>query len=249
LTEEDLAALKGYVDGGGALLLTSEQYLNHAALDPAFTSTYLGVDQWSIDRGYMKMTGVEGDPIGGGMDLDLTLPPSVNNPDGAFPGPTAATFLVSPTGDPAGVRNELAAGSRVVFLPWALHGLASEADPDNIATLARRSVEWLMRRSPSGVASDPMLPVASAIVAVQPNPARGRVDIELHLCERDASEPVRLDVFSLDGRRVATAWDGRLEAGARVVTWDGTHRAGGGVYFAVLRTREGSSSRKFILLP
>jgi hypothetical protein len=253
LTLEDFAALRDYVDGGGGLLLSSQHVLDHADLEPGFTTEYLGVASQILDLGYMKMLGAPQDPIGSGMDLDLPVAPPGNKADAAFPAATARAFLVSPEGYPAALRNELASGARVVLLPWALHALASEQDPDNIATLARRSFEWILRFAPSEAPEGEAEEEATGIVRLRPNPARGPVEIEIRLSGRHAERPARLEVFDLAGRRVARLWDAPLGAGSRVFTWSaeagGRDRSGTGVYFVRLRTADRTESRKVVVLP
>jgi len=57
------------------------------------------------------------------------------------------------------------------------------------------------------------------------------------------SGEVRLAVFDVSGRRVATLQEGRQEAGRHAVTWNGTDDAGrgvsSGIYFARLETADG----------
>jgi hypothetical protein len=252
LTTEDMAALKAYVDGGGRLFLTSHQHLNDGDLDPEFTGSYLGVAERRLDLAYAHMDGVAGDPIGDGLDLDLSLALPLNRSDGASPGPTATAFLSSPAGDPAGLRNERPEGSRVVFLPWALHALVAEGDPDNLATLIRRSVEWLMQRSPAE-AEEPDVPVGSSqLLAVRPNPARGAVEIEFHLSGSDAAFPVSLQVFDLLGRHVGSVCDEVFTPGRAIRLWDPASGRGAprsGLYFVRLTTRSSRTSAKLILLP
>jgi hypothetical protein len=251
LSAENTADLRAYIDTGGALFLTGQQVLDHAGVDLLFTSSYLGVASWTLDLDYVAMTGVAGDPIGTGMRLDLDLSPPHNAADGATPRPLATAFLHTPGGEPAGIRNETASGGRVVFLPWAMDALRAETNPDNLATLGRRGIEWLMGRAPSGIA-DEKPAVASGIAGVRPNPARGPVEIEILVSDSSARHPVRLEVFDLGGRRAATLKEGSLSPGAHVFSWshraaDGSH-VKSGVYFARLRTSEGESRRKIIVL-
>jgi flagellar hook assembly protein FlgD len=60
------------------------------------------------------------------------------------------------------------------------------------------------------------------------------------LVELPSSQPARLDVFDLQGRRVRTLADRRLPRGATVLEWDGRDAAGAavprGLYFARLTT-------------
>ena len=64
--------------------------------------------------------------------------------------------------------------------------------------------------------------------------------------------PVRLDIYSVDGRRVKTLFEGNREAGAFRLQWDGADERGQrmqpGVYFARLMTASGRFQRVITLL-
>jgi len=81
----------------------------------------------------------------------------------------------------------------------------------------------------------PATPVALRLAAA-PNPAPGAVRFALEL---PAAGDVRLEVFDLAGRRVATPVVTRLPAGATTVAWNGRgddgRALGAGVYLARLR--------------
>lgn len=88
-----------------------------------------------------------------------------------------------------------------------------------------------IRVEAAGVAS------ADLALAVSPNPAFGATRFDFAL-ERAAD--VKIDVFDLQGRHIATPVDSRLPAGAAHVSW-GLHRDDGraiepGLYFARLQT-------------
>ena len=63
---------------------------------------------------------------------------------------------------------------------------------------------------------------------------------------------VRLVVYDLAGRRVATPVEGVLEAGVRRIKWNGRGdqgtRLGPAIYFAKLTTPAGSRTLKLLLL-
>jgi hypothetical protein len=81
----------------------------------------------------------------------------------------------------------------------------------------------------------PGLPIELAFSQPRPNPARDHVSFELAL-PKEAQ--VNLDIFDVQGRRVYTMLDRRVEAGYHDVRWDGEENAaagGSGIYFARLR--------------
>jgi hypothetical protein len=60
-------------------------------------------------------------------------------------------------------------------------------------------------------------------VTSEPNPFAASTTMRFTL---ERAGPARVDVFDLAGRRVATPWDGPLEAGERRVEWDGRDAPG-----------------------
>jgi hypothetical protein len=94
------------------------------------------------------------------------------------------------------------------------------------------------------------VPAEFALAAPSPNPFRGaattvRFDLPV-------PADVKVSVYDLAGRRVATLADGRQPAGRHAVAWDGRDgagsRVGAGVYFVRLESPEFSRSRKVTLL-
>jgi len=83
----------------------------------------------------------------------------------------------------------------------------------------------------------------------RPNPFNPSTAIRFHLPEAGR---VRLDVFDVRGRLVATIVDGRLPAGNHVAEWDGRDATGGacssGVFFCRLAAGKERRSMKMVLL-
>lgn len=83
---------------------------------------------------------------------------------------------------------------------------------------------------PIGIASGPAAPALS--LAVSPNPAAGPARLRLAL---PAAGRLSVEIFDLQGRRLATPFDGMAAAGERDLWWDLTSagtRVGPGLYFA-----------------
>lgn len=97
----------------------------------------------------------------------------------------------------------------------------------------------------------PAPPAGSQITLHQnrPNPFNPATMIEYEL-SRD--EPVRLDVFNVGGRRVATLVDRMQTAGSHRVTWSGRDDRGvpaaSGVYLYRLRTSSHEATRRMVLV-
>jgi hypothetical protein len=254
LTEGDMAGLMAFMDGGGSLFLTTNYYLNSLDyVNNAFTRDYLGVDDWTLDRGYLQMGGVAGDAIGDGIDLalDFRFPAWAVGGDDAEPVPGAMTDFLAEDGSHAMIRNLTASNARSVFMPQRFDAVSeTDPDPNNAKTLIHRVVEWLRPEGSAGADDRAAPPSASGIERVSPNPFRARAEIRFSLSVSEARAPVRLEVFDLGGRRVATILDGILSPGAHILSWDG--RIGGGaeassgVYLARLSTRGGTRGARLI---
>jgi hypothetical protein len=82
-----------------------------------------------------------------------------------------------------------------------------------------------------------------------PNPFNPKTAISFTLPE---AVDVRLEVFDVSGRKMATLVDRRLDAGPHSVSWDGVtdsgEQAASGVYFYKLTAGEEKTSRKMVLL-
>jgi flagellar hook assembly protein FlgD len=71
-----------------------------------------------------------------------------------------------------------------------------------------------------------------------PNPFASSTTIQFNLAEPGA---VRLEIYDVIGRKVATLVDGSLSAGTHAVSWDGSS-VPNGIYFYTL-TRAGAHTR------
>ena len=101
---------------------------------------------------------------------------------------------------------------------------------------AAGATRWEPVAADRAVASDGGEPGAFAVEAAGPNPFRDRTAIRVTLPE---AAHVRLDVFDVTGRRVATLADGPHGAGPHAVPFDGAALAPG-VY--VYRVQAGPHS-------
>lgn len=86
-------------------------------------------------------------------------------------------------------------------------------------------------------------------VTVYPNPAVNEVHFSIDL---NMAAEVALEVFNVNGQRVATVYNGRMSDGQQNVSWNGFDNAGqevsGGLYFYQLTTPEGTVSGKIMLV-
>jgi hypothetical protein len=175
LTALDQERLMAYLDNGGRLLLSSQDFL----LDNnpnTFITDYLHVAGHDDDESVLSIAGVAGDTVSNGMSMTLSYP-FFNFSDHIFPGTGAAGIFyqtakeeVSPRagvqldrysfeGAGAGPVNYCAlrypasgpSVYRVIFLAFPFEAVPqSGADPNNSYTLMRRMMNWfgLGRTSP-----------------------------------------------------------------------------------------------------
>lgn len=78
LTPADEANLSLYLDAGGKLFLSSQDYLSENGID-AFASGYLHVGWYDSDVAVTSISGIPGDPISDGLDIDLVFPSGFSN--------------------------------------------------------------------------------------------------------------------------------------------------------------------------
>jgi len=127
VSPDDIASMKGFLDGGGKLLLTGQDIVEHISTlpDPAFLADYLHVGYGGMTE-LPIMEGVPGDPI----TSDLTI--ACNSTGGAanqrsmdklVPLPGAETiFNYYQSTDVAGIRYDGA--YRLVVLGFGMEGIA-----------------------------------------------------------------------------------------------------------------------------
>ena len=96
----------------------------------------------------------------------------------------------------------------------------------------------------TGIDGDPIQPRRLRLSQNYPNPFNASTRISFAISE---SSEVRLDIFDLLGRRVATLLDGNLDAGEHAVIWNAGDFPSG-VYFARLETSQLTKSIRMVLL-
>jgi hypothetical protein len=91
-------------------------------------------------------------------------------------------------------------------------------------------------------------PIALRLSPASPNPGAGSTRFRMEL---PSSMRVRLRIYDVLGRAVATLLDGQLPPGYHGSVWDGMtqgRRASAGVYFARMEAGGETQTRKFVLL-
>jgi len=137
-----------YLDQGGSLLFTGENYLS-AYGSTSFTSDYLHVDSYATSISGTVVNGVTGDPMGDGVSVTLSYPSGLAEyPDRVSPDAQAAeVFRMQGSSDPVAIRypgNGAARAYRVIFFGAPLEAFpTSGTDPNNIQAVVARCLNWL----------------------------------------------------------------------------------------------------------
>jgi len=101
----------------------------------------------------------------------------------------------------------------------------------------------------SGVGDNAPRPVDGPALTSAPNPFNPHVSIFFRL---QTPGHVTLEIFDTRGRMVTTLLNGAVPAGDQIIMWDGQDRSArsvaSGVYHLLLRTEEGNTTRKIVLV-
>jgi hypothetical protein len=92
LTSSEEANLMAYLDGGGTLFLSSQDYLYDIGSPTTFSSDYLHVASWTSDTSVDEVAGIAGDPITDGLSYVLSYP-FYNWSDNIVPDASAAPIF------------------------------------------------------------------------------------------------------------------------------------------------------------
>jgi hypothetical protein len=237
-----------YLDGGGALFVSSQGYLNHLGnASPTFTQNYLRVASWTLDAGCATATGVASDPIGDGLNLPMSYP-FPDKADRIVPNTGGVIWLNAPANG-AGVRYD-SGTFRTVFMSAAFEGVSdSAADPNNQAALMERILDWLIPSGAVGVETIAGGATTLDLLPNSPNPFGAQTSLKFALPNPGHA---RLTVYDVAGRRVADLVDRAMDAGVHSITWDGRDASGSpvasGVYLARLEAGGKTMTREMVRL-
>ncbi len=251
LSASETASLQEYLDGGGRLFLDSIGYLNSTG-PSAFTQNYLGISSWTLDTGAQTESGISGDPITNGMTLPLSWPvPQANKVDTVVPASTASTILQNEVGNSNAIRNAYGTSARIVFstVPQSVYS-SSAPNPNNNKTLVGNIMAWILTTNIVGVPGS--LAANNSMLLVNPNPLHQTTQLSYRLTPKAATSPVSLVLVDPAGRTVRTLASGPTVPGLRTITWDGKDESGrlapAGIYFARLKSADGASTSKLVVL-
>ena len=144
LTSAEEARLANYLDAGGRLVLSSQDYLYTTGFTD-FARDYLGVASYTEDLTTTQITEAIGTPIGNGLGRYELEYPFHNWSDALRPYPEAQTALWGQHAQPAALTLEQSPW-KTAFFAFPLESLQEE----DMTTVVGRTVDWL---SPLGDSS------------------------------------------------------------------------------------------------
>ncbi len=222
LDDGDRAALAYWIQHGGSLLLAGSD-LAWQACDPASPFASASAQSWLqivagaayVDDGaaYAAVSGAAGDPLTGGLSLDLQAVAGRNDACDVLAATSGTVCLSYAGGAAAGVRSVYGDG-RTLFCGFDPDG----ADSAGRAALLQAFLAWTEGPThvPSGGAA--RLPLRAA-----PNPFNPATVLRFVVPSAGAGA---VEILDLAGRRVRTVHSGRLAAGEHEMTWRGDDDAG-----------------------
>ncbi len=173
MSNADRLTIGQYLDVGGALLFSAENYLTEYGSD-AFTSTYLHIQDYTTSITANGVNGVSGDPITHGMSMNVGFPSGMSEyPDAIVPDASAdAIFTVEGSGETTALRYPGTGGSvyRVVFMAIPFEALEpGSPDPNNPETFLRNALDWLLSGEDDTTAPEQITDLAASIGVVPQN--------------------------------------------------------------------------------
>ncbi|MCK4413006.1 MAG: hypothetical protein KAY32_05645 [Candidatus Eisenbacteria sp.] len=263
LLVDEVQLMSDYLDAGGGLVLSYQQYLytadtSSSPVDSIFVADYLGIDSYLLDVGADSLLGVPGDPVSDGMAINFEYNSEVHDkPDEMIPNATGTICFTSPEDEGIVIRADHG-DARVVYFACYLNAIKeTDPNPDNLNSLLASALQWVIERGSADVTEDIRLVPLSAIRAISPNPFRigagaGMSTVRLRISDEAGGRAGRLDVFDLNGRLVRNLLDGPLSQGTTVTQWDGRATSGAavgaGVYYIRFQTAAGDDRAPIVVL-
>jgi hypothetical protein len=262
ITEDDMNAMRGYLDGGGNLFLTSaDAVIDLEALDPTFLPDYFGADPQ------------------GSAYLPLFLPTEQTPFEDtvAYKWTSGAPRTQQANLVPIGQGEPILLAARSLDSTEATVGVANDASPSHKTVLLSFSAEWIdgvgdfgsgarllslimqffgaASQVPTDVDDQPIAVVPKSFSLAQnyPNPFNPTTTISYTLRPTSGRPPVtNLSIYNALGQQVTTLVNESQLPGTYTVQWDGTTDRGKsvstGVYFYRLKRGGDAETRKMVLM-
>jgi immune inhibitor A len=244
----DVIALTTYLNSGGRLLFTSQDFVQRlteraTTQDTILLHQYLrvGYDRLETDHRPLGVPGTVFDSLEfftsgfGGANNQSSQDALVAYPDGDI-------LLNYRSNRPAAIAYR--GDYSVMMLGFGIEGV-NDLFPGYYGT--RRDLleaAFLYLRGPVAIAELPgVVPVNFQLDQNFPNPFNPSTRIQFNM---SLAGQARLEIFDLLGRIVETVYNGELASGEHRITWDASGQPSG-VYFYRLTTSRGIATRRMIL--
>jgi len=267
LTPADRAALSVFLDNGGMLFLSSQDYIYDIGID-SFATDYLHLEWGENDVTVTSVSGIGEDPISNDLDFTLSYPPNFNNwSDDILPDSTAAGIFLNTGYDGrtpeqydyyGAIRYPASgtAGFKTVFFAVPFDAVPQDGSS---SVLMNRILEWFGISPQVGIkgqydgTGSPSLPKALTLFQNYPNPFNPATTITFDIPGTSGTrEMVNLTIYDIRGRRVKCLVDSKLDPGRHSVTWNGRNgngqRVSSGIYLYTIQSSGGTSTRKMLIL-
>ncbi len=140
-----------YLNGGGSLLLISQDYLydkfGSSGITGGFALNYLHVDGFGSDIGNKKHYGISCDPVSNEMQIEMDFGANQDYTDTLTIGTGGKRMFKTLGNVPTALRypeNYDDDKYHVIFLPWRFEFISNGTDPNNQNTLMKTMVDWLL---------------------------------------------------------------------------------------------------------
>lgn len=249
LDAADRLAIQNYTDAGGSFFLSGENVIaDTAEVAQAWSQTVLRIAYKGDEFADPIVTGIDGDPVSNGLELDLTGGDGARNyadPDVITPvnGGGGVTCFQYATESDAGVWAEYGQ-AKVLTLGFGFESINAAADRKQ---LMEQILDW-MASEETAVGPDE-LPRPAALHQNVPNPFNPQTTITFSL---DRTAQFQLAIYDVTGRLIRVLADEIRSAGEHGLVWDGRDAAGdqvaSGTYFYKLVSEGNTFSRKMTML-
>ncbi|MDI6809117.1 MAG: hypothetical protein QME66_09080, partial [Candidatus Eisenbacteria bacterium] len=144
LDGNDERAQEQYLNNGGSLLLSSQDYL--AERFEYFAANCLHVSAVEFDTWSFLEGGIDGDPISDGLSLSMSYP-FPNYSDDITPDSKSAPVFINSRGHPGALRFPATgtAPYKLVFLAFPFEAISNGTYPNNRTEVMKRIMSWLLQ--------------------------------------------------------------------------------------------------------
>lgn len=238
-TTTDQNNLITYLNSGKRLFATGQD-IGYEIGTTTFYQNYLRADYLSDDTDVLTLTGTAGDPIGGGLTLNIGGGDGADNqlyPSDITARSGASSVFTYSSGSWHSAAVRYNSGTfKTVYFAFGFEGINNQAHRD---TVMARVLRWL--DVPLGVDGEGKIVPSSITVSACPNPFNSVCKISVYLPERGD-----VDVLDISGKVVSTLAEG-IPCGEHRLIFDASNLASG-VYFVSVKTDRHRSMSKILLI-